>query len=145
MTGKYLLLNFSFLFIRVSERHAKLLEIDRSNGPYSRASTVVLFPGLDAKIDPKSVVQIRFQNADAPKPFKCFLSQELFRRAIEAADSCLKLDPQHVKALHRRSVAFEAIHSYAPALLDLQALQRRTISGTVSIALLYHVVPFREG
>lgn len=55
---------------------------------------------------------------------QCFLSQELYRRAIEAADSCLKLDPDHLKALHRRSLAFEAIHSYQAALLDLQALRR---------------------
>ncbi|CAL1148134.1 unnamed protein product, partial [Cladocopium goreaui] len=55
---------------------------------------------------------------------RCFLSQELYRRAIEAADSCLKLDPDHLKALHRRSLAFEAIHSYQAALLDLQALRR---------------------
>eukprot|EP00434_Breviolum_minutum_P004786 symbB.v1.2.004216.t1/scaffold215.1/size331178/9 len=59
------------------------------------------------------------------KPTQCFLSQQLYRRAIEAADSCLKLDPDHVKALHRRSLAFEAIHSYAAALLDLETLRRR--------------------
>ena len=55
---------------------------------------------------------------------QCFLSQQLYRRAIEAADSCLKLDPDHVKALHRRSLAFEAIHSYAATLLDLETLRR---------------------
>ncbi|CAK8990634.1 unnamed protein product [Durusdinium trenchii] len=55
---------------------------------------------------------------------QCYLSQELYRRAIDAADACLKLDPEHVKALHRRSQAFEKIHSYAAALLDLRELRR---------------------
>eukprot|EP00913_Durusdinium_trenchii_P023874 g22420.t1 len=35
-----------------------------------------------------------------------------------------RLDPEHVKALHRRSQAFEKIHSYAAALLDLRELRR---------------------
>eukprot|EP00439_Symbiodinium_sp_Y106_P046919 s1158_g6.t1 len=55
---------------------------------------------------------------------QCFLSQELYRRAIESADSCLQLDPSNAKALNRRSLAFEAIRSYAPALEDVLALQQ---------------------
>ncbi|CAJ1433084.1 unnamed protein product, partial [Effrenium voratum] len=53
----------------------------------------------------------------------CCLSQELYRRAIEAADSCLQIDPEHSKALFRRSLAFEALRSYGAALQDVEALK----------------------
>ncbi|CAJ1368413.1 unnamed protein product [Effrenium voratum] len=54
---------------------------------------------------------------------QCCLSQELYRRAIEAADSCLQIDPEHSKALFRRSLAFEALRSYGAALQDVEALK----------------------
>uniref|UniRef100_A0A7S1L6T7 Uncharacterized protein n=1 Tax=Alexandrium catenella TaxID=2925 RepID=A0A7S1L6T7_ALECA len=55
---------------------------------------------------------------------QCMLSQELYRRALDAASSCLSLDKDNVKALHRRSLAREALKEYAGALEDAERLQR---------------------
>ncbi|CAE8702522.1 unnamed protein product [Polarella glacialis] len=52
------------------------------------------------------------------------LSQELYRRAAEAASWCLSFDSDNTKALHRRSLALEQTRSYGPALQDVLALQR---------------------
>lgn len=55
---------------------------------------------------------------------QCFLSQELFRRAVEAATSCLTLDTGNAKALHRRSLAYEALRKHEEALADAEALKK---------------------
>lgn len=54
---------------------------------------------------------------------QCLLSLELFRRASEAATSCLSLDEGNAKALHRRSLAKEALRDIKGALDDALALQ----------------------
>ncbi|CAK0797534.1 unnamed protein product [Prorocentrum cordatum] len=54
---------------------------------------------------------------------QCLLSLELFRRASEAATSCLALDEGNAKALHRRSLAKEALRDLKGALEDAVALQ----------------------
>jgi tetratricopeptide (TPR) repeat protein len=55
---------------------------------------------------------------------QCLLSQELFRRAIEAASTCLQLDEANAKALYRRSMAHEGLRAYGDALKDTIALQK---------------------
>jgi len=55
---------------------------------------------------------------------QCMLDVQLYRRAIDAATDCLKLDEENVKALYRRSKAFEALKEYQDALKDALALKR---------------------
>eukprot|EP00933_Yihiella_yeosuensis_P073217 TRINITY_DN81829_c0_g1_i1.p1 TRINITY_DN81829_c0_g1~~TRINITY_DN81829_c0_g1_i1.p1 ORF type:complete len:301 (+),score=85.59 TRINITY_DN81829_c0_g1_i1:97-903(+) len=55
---------------------------------------------------------------------QALLHKELYRRAAEAATECLQLDPENQKALHRRSLAYEHIKSWGPALEDVLALMR---------------------
>mmetsp|Transcript_105635 Transcript_105635/g.297154 ORF Transcript_105635/g.297154 Transcript_105635/m.297154 type:complete len:262 (-) Transcript_105635:209-994(-) len=52
------------------------------------------------------------------------LSVELFRRAVDAATECLRIDETNVKALYRRSQAYEALRKYDDALHDHEELQR---------------------
>lgn len=54
---------------------------------------------------------------------QCLLSQELFRRAADAASKCLELDPNNTKALYRRSLARESLRRWGPALEDMVKLQ----------------------
>lgn len=51
------------------------------------------------------------------------LKQELFRRALEAAESCLQIDPTQTKACFRRLQAHEALKMYKEALKDLDDLE----------------------
>lgn len=51
------------------------------------------------------------------------LKSELFRRALEAASSCLKLDDKNAKALYRRAQCHDRLKQYKEALADLDALQ----------------------
>jgi len=55
---------------------------------------------------------------------QCLLDSQLYRRAIAAATECLKLDEENVKALYRRSKAFEALKEYQDALKDALALKK---------------------
>jgi tetratricopeptide (TPR) repeat protein len=55
---------------------------------------------------------------------QCLLSQELYRRAIDAATTCLQLDEANAKALFRRSSAHEGLRAYGDALKDMIALQK---------------------
>merc|ERR1712061_737425 len=55
---------------------------------------------------------------------QCMLNLQLYRRAIEAATECLKLDESNLKALHRRSQAYEALREYEEALRDAVNLKR---------------------
>jgi len=55
---------------------------------------------------------------------QCMLSQKLYRRAVEAASSCLKIEPGNSKALNRRSQAYEGIQKYSKALADMLTLQK---------------------
>mmetsp|Transcript_84950 Transcript_84950/g.245626 ORF Transcript_84950/g.245626 Transcript_84950/m.245626 type:complete len:339 (+) Transcript_84950:49-1065(+) len=55
---------------------------------------------------------------------QCMLSLELYRRAIDAATSCLELDKENTKALHRRSRAYESLREWEDALRDLLALKK---------------------
>lgn len=55
---------------------------------------------------------------------QCMLSQKLYRRAVEAASSCLELDPKNTKALYRRSLAQESLRKWAPAVGDSVKLQK---------------------
>lgn len=66
---------------------------------------------------------------------QCFLSLELWRRSIDAATACLKVDNDNVKALHRRCQAYEALREWEPALLDATLLQRLGGGGLDAVAL----------
>jgi len=55
---------------------------------------------------------------------QCMLTQQLYRRAVDSASECLKLDADNTKALHRRSQAYEALKEYEEALRDAIALQK---------------------
>lgn len=55
---------------------------------------------------------------------QALLSSELYRRAVEAATKCLELDEGNSKALHRRSLAFEALRNHEAALKDAVSLQK---------------------
>jgi len=54
---------------------------------------------------------------------QALLKQELFRRALEAAQSCLEIDPSMTKALYRQLQAHEALKMYKEALKDLDDLE----------------------
>merc|ERR1712039_711278 len=60
---------------------------------------------------------------------QCMLNLELYRRAIDAATSCLKIDKVNAKALHRRSQAHESLQEYEEALQDALALRSLGASG----------------
>lgn len=55
---------------------------------------------------------------------QCLLSQKLYRRAVEAASSCLKIEEGNTKALNRRSQAYEGLLKYPQALADMLSLQK---------------------
>lgn len=61
---------------------------------------------------------------------QCFLKQELFRRAMEAATKCLQLDESNTKARYRRALARDALKMYGEALEDLAVLEGRADVGT---------------
>merc|ERR1711957_688097 len=50
---------------------------------------------------------------------------ELYRRGMDAATDCLKLDESNAKALYRRALCKEALKLYDQALEDLAALEGR--------------------
>jgi len=55
---------------------------------------------------------------------QCLLNLELWRRAVDAATTCLSYDDGNVKALYRRSQAHEHLKHHGAALKDLVQLQR---------------------
>lgn len=54
---------------------------------------------------------------------QALLKQELYRRALEAAQRCLQLDAENTKALYRQLQAHEALRMYKEALEDLDKLE----------------------
>jgi len=50
------------------------------------------------------------------------LNLKLYRRAIGAVAECLAIDESNVKALYRRSLAYEAVKEYESALRDMLAV-----------------------
>merc|ERR1711957_128777 len=56
---------------------------------------------------------------------QCLLNLELYRRGMDAATDCLKLDESNAKALYRRALCKEALKLYDQALEDLAALEGR--------------------
>merc|ERR1719311_1529332 len=54
---------------------------------------------------------------------QCYLSQELYRRAVEAATESLRHDATHGKAFYRRCLAYKALKMQAEARSDLDALE----------------------
>eukprot|EP00746_Dinoflagellata_sp_MGD_P164393 gnl/MRDRNA2_/MRDRNA2_92996_c0_seq1.p1 gnl/MRDRNA2_/MRDRNA2_92996_c0~~gnl/MRDRNA2_/MRDRNA2_92996_c0_seq1.p1 ORF type:complete len:264 (-),score=89.23 gnl/MRDRNA2_/MRDRNA2_92996_c0_seq1:74-865(-) len=54
---------------------------------------------------------------------QALLKQELFRRALEAAQSCLQIDEANTKALYRQLQAHEALKMYKEAMEDLDKLE----------------------
>jgi len=54
---------------------------------------------------------------------QCLLSLELYRRVIDAATSCLKLDERNAKGLHRRAQAYESLRLWRKALADQTKLK----------------------
>eukprot|EP00403_Amphidinium_massartii_P036844 CAMPEP_0178438808 /NCGR_PEP_ID=MMETSP0689_2-20121128/35797_1 /TAXON_ID=160604 /ORGANISM="Amphidinium massartii, Strain CS-259" /LENGTH=237 /DNA_ID=CAMNT_0020061249 /DNA_START=58 /DNA_END=767 /DNA_ORIENTATION=+ len=73
------------------------------------------------KVDAEKVVQMRV--ALYANITQSLLKQELFRRALEAANQCLALDPENVKALYRRAVCRDALKQYDEALADVKTLE----------------------
>eukprot|EP00927_Polykrikos_kofoidii_P060981 TRINITY_DN55874_c0_g1_i1.p1 TRINITY_DN55874_c0_g1~~TRINITY_DN55874_c0_g1_i1.p1 ORF type:complete len:291 (-),score=52.99 TRINITY_DN55874_c0_g1_i1:432-1244(-) len=55
---------------------------------------------------------------------QCMLNLQLYQRAVQACTDCLGLDEANVKALHRRSLAHEALKEYEDALRDALALRK---------------------
>lgn len=55
---------------------------------------------------------------------QALLSNELYRRALDAATRCLAVDEGNTKALHRRSLAHEALRDWSSAIKDVESLKK---------------------
>lgn len=55
---------------------------------------------------------------------QALLSNELYRRALDAATRCLDVDEGNTKALHRRSLAHEALRDWSASIKDLESLKK---------------------
>jgi len=76
------------------------------------------------KVDAEKVVQLKvilYANTT-----QSLLKQQLYRRALEAANQCLALDSGNVKALFRRAQCQDALKQYDEALADVATLESTT-------------------
>lgn len=96
---------------------AGIQSLEKADGQKMRANDARLV------IDLRSVL---FSNLS-----QSLLKSELFRRALEAASSCLKLDDKNAKALYRRAQCHDRLKQYQEALADLAALE--TLDGAPSL------------
>lgn len=53
----------------------------------------------------------------------CYLQQQLYRRAVDAATRSIEFDPTYAKAYYRRCLAYKALKLHSDARKDLEALQ----------------------
>jgi tetratricopeptide (TPR) repeat protein len=75
---------------------------------------------------------------------QCMLNQKLYRRAVEAATTCLSFDDQNTKALNRRAQAYEALQQYPKALADMVELQKLGGGGLSPEAVEAKLKPLRD-
>jgi len=75
---------------------------------------------------------------------QCLLTQQLYRRAVEAASSCLRIEEGNTKALNRRSLAYEGLHKYSKALADMLTLQKLGGGGLSPEAMEAKLKPLRD-
>merc|ERR1712187_978694 len=53
----------------------------------------------------------------------CYLQQQLYRRAVDAATHSIEHDASNAKAYYRRCLAYRALKMYAEARRDMEALR----------------------